>query len=180
MNNENDFTNKIVNNTIKILNELGFHSLHVKSKQEAKNFIMYHVGVGTLVTLEECSEIKDLGIEQAINENGGTILKDESEINYNNATSKNSIIKVQLHGGKYIFNNEDVITKNYDYSHTEKCNRVKTIIVIALEYNTILTDAINEFLKHLEHVKNKFENEIYANSQNEETIYNDISIIFID
>lgn len=176
MNNKYDFTNKIVNNTIEILNELGFHSIYVKSKQEAKNFIMYHVGVGTLVALEECKEITELGIEQAINEKGGTILNDESEINFSNVTSKNSIIKVQLYGGKYIFENKDAMIKNCVHGYTESCNRVKTIIVIILE----LTEDINEFLRQLEEMKTRFKNEIYDNSKNYETIYNDVSIIFID
>lgn len=169
-----DSMNKILDNTIECLIKSGIHNLYVKSQQEAKNFIMYHIAVGTIVFIEDCIEIKSLDIEQSIVEKGGTILTDASYIDYLNVQPKNSIIKVQLHGAKYILENRWGDNKKYPSENSIKQNRFKTIIVIPLEY----CEEINKFICNLEMEKLNH-NEKTNKSEKREDIYNDISIVII-
>jgi len=55
------------------LEEIGIHSILVRSKEEAKNFIMYHIDIGTQVRIDDCLELNDLNLEKAVIEKGGTI-----------------------------------------------------------------------------------------------------------
>lgn len=170
-----DSINKILDNTIKCLIKSGVHNLYVKSQQEAKNFIMYHIAVGTIVFIEDCKEIKSLDIERSIVENGGTIIKDESYIDYLNVQPKNSIIKVQLHGVKYILENRWSDIKKYPSENSIKLNRFKTIIVIPLE----CCEEINKFICSLEMEKLIHNEKTNRSEKREDEIYNDISVVII-
>lgn len=64
----------IAQKTVQALQNNGFHSIYVQSKEEAANFIMYHVNTGSRVGIGGSISIKNLNVEHNIIEKGGTIL----------------------------------------------------------------------------------------------------------
>jgi len=64
----------IAQKTVQALQDNGFHSIYVQSKEEAVNFIMYHVNTGSRVGIGGSISIETLNIGHNIIEKGGTIL----------------------------------------------------------------------------------------------------------
>jgi len=96
------------------LQKVGIHSIYVKSKEEARNFIMYHINIGTVVKLDNSLKSLDLRLEKSIIEKGGNIVNDHSdniivdELQY----KKNSIAELHLYGGSYILSKDNIIISN--------------------------------------------------------------------
>ncbi len=62
---------------VKNLNNNGFHSIYVETKEEARNFIMYHINVGTTVGIGGSETIASLDMTKDIMEKGGTLILHE-------------------------------------------------------------------------------------------------------
>jgi L-lactate utilization protein LutB len=77
-NTEKWHTEKLAERTVQALKKNGFHSIYVESKEEAMNFILYHVNTGTSVGIGGSVTIKSLNIHHNIIEKGAIIL-DHSE-----------------------------------------------------------------------------------------------------
>ena len=162
----------LVKDTIEFLHERGIHTFIVKSGQEARNFILYHVGVETIVLLQREKAVDLLQLEKSIIEIGGTL--DNSDVDMKNKRTQNSIEKVQVYGTDYFLNNPNAITFKKKSPVLDNEGRVKTILVIWMddkEIHNIIHKLKEESLgENLEKIKLK---KIKKN-------YNDISIIFID
>jgi len=108
------------------LEEIGIHSILVRSKEEAKNFIMYHIDIGTQVRIDDCLELNDLNLERAVIEKGGTILNNEvGNLDFKEGKKRPSTIsELDLYGcshlldeftefSHYITDNEDLLSCIY-------------------------------------------------------------------
>ena len=60
----------IAQKTVQALQNNGFHSIYVQSKEEAVNFIMYHVNTGSKVGVGGSISIENLNIAHNIIEKG--------------------------------------------------------------------------------------------------------------
>lgn len=67
-------SNIVVQRVVNSLRNNGFHSIYVDTKDEAINFIMYHIDVGTVVSVGVSKTIEELDINRIIIEKGGTLL----------------------------------------------------------------------------------------------------------
>jgi len=75
MNSIEQWHNRIIGEkVVKALEKNDFHSIYVESKEQALNFIMYHINTGTKVGIGGSMTIQNLGIRQNILEKGGTII----------------------------------------------------------------------------------------------------------
>lgn len=173
MYNENGFIKNVVNDTIELLHDNGVHSFLVKSKQEAKNFILFHVGIETVVVLKNEKEINSLNLEKAILQLGGSIVEEDVKINSNYLKFKNSILKVKVYGNDFILNgiNKGDLSIFTDF---DEGVRIKTVLVINLQdlnINSLLSVLKKEFISNSTKISGK---------RQEFSNLRDVSIIFID
>ncbi len=181
------------------LEEIGIHSILVRSKEEAKNFIMYHIDIGTQVRIDDCLELNDLNLEKAVIEKGGTILnKEVGDLDFKEGKKRPSTIsELDLYGcshlldeftefSHYIIENEDLLSCIYG---------IKKIAVINIGLNNKIP---NELLPIYEKIMNidsekiiNLKNRISKKEDNSLNIHNtqrnighknisiDISVVFI-
>ncbi|MFR1708445.1 MAG: hypothetical protein ACLSV2_06065 [Clostridium sp.] len=190
----------LIQDTMDRLGEIGIHSILVKSKEEAKNFIMYHIDIGTEVRIDDCLELKNLNIEKAIVEKGGTILNNKEGSLESKEISKRkpTISKLNLHGSSYIFRDFNTFT-HYNMENNHLLNYIggkKAIIVINKCFDDIFYDKLLSIYKKIDDIGNKITNRIKSNTTDkvnniscldmhqknigQNSINNDISIVFIE
>lgn len=122
------------------LEEIGIHSILVRSKEEAKNFIMYHIDIGTQVKMDDCLELNDLNLEKAITEKGGTILNNKVEdLELKEGKKRRSTIsELDLYGCSHILDEFTEFTHYATENTLLSCiDGIKTIAVINIDSNDI-------------------------------------------
>lgn len=170
---ENGFIKELVNDTIELLRENGIHSRVFSSTQEAKNFILYHVGVETIVLIKREKIINLLKLDKSIIELGAAIVEEDMKILAKDKKLKNSISKVVVYGNEYFLNNDKLINLCCT-SNDDEDIRVKTILVISLQEEDrfqVLSKVKKELCTKESCCKN-----CSCNKGN----YKDISVIFIE
>lgn len=150
---------------IKELRLNGIHSIVVNTSQEAKNFIMYHVGVGTIIFLDNSKEVKKLAIEKtAINK--GATLYDINEIrNMEKDKGKSYLTEIIIYG----------FDKFLEILKEKKINQLpvsKIKIVIVIQMKSFKEGYVSLYNKNISMALLDFQEIIKINKR-------DISIIFI-
>lgn len=120
---------------VKALGNNGFHSIYVESREEAVNFVMYHVNTGTQVGIGGSVTIKDLNIHHNIVEKGATIL-DHSEVK--NEEEQYEIMRKALSSDVYLCSTNAITLEGHLINVDGAGNRIaamtfgpKKIIIIA-------------------------------------------------
>lgn len=190
----------LIQDTMDRLGEIGIHSILVKSKEEAKNFIMYHIDIGTQVRIDDCLELKNLNVEKAIVEKGGTILnnKEEDLETKESSKRKTTISKLNLYDSSYIFSDLDAFTHyNMDNNHLLNYTGGKKIIVVINKcFDDLFYDKLLSIYNKIDDIGDKISNKIKPNTSDkvndilhsdtlqknigQNSINNDISIVFIE
>ena len=150
---------------IKELRLNGIHSIVVNTSQEAKNFIMYHVGVGTIIFLDNSKEVKKLSIEKtAINK--GATLYDINEIrNMEKDKGQSYLTEIIIYG----------FDKFLEILKEKKINQLpvsKIKIVIVIQMKSFKEGYVSLYNKNISMALLDFQEIIKINKR-------DISIIFI-
>lgn len=83
----------------------GIHSIVVNSYTQARNFILYHVGSGTLINIDKSKEVEELNLKRSVDESGGTIVYGFENKDIKFKGGRKLIDNVEVHGSKYIFEN---------------------------------------------------------------------------
>jgi len=190
----------LIQDTMDRLEEIGIHSILVRSKEEAKNFIMYHIDIGTQIRIDDCLELEDLNLERAIIEKGGTILnnKEESLEAKEIQKRKPTISKLNLYGSSYIFKEFNEFT-HYNIESNNLLNCIdgeKTIGIInaclndtfynklLLTYKRIVGIHATTTSNTKPHMLDKENGIMYLDTIQrnigQKNINNDISIVFIE
>ena len=192
--------NILMQDIISRLEEIGVHSILVRSKEEAKNFIMYHIDIGTHIIMDDCLELNGLNLERAIIEKGGTILnskgiglaaKEEKK-------RKSTIEELNLYGSSYILEEFNGFT-HHDIENNYILNDIderKTIIVINIGLNDALYNKLLLIYKEIMDIDSRKINNLNPDMTKTNTnlkyldnrernighknINNDISIVFIE
>ncbi|GAA0765968.1 hypothetical protein GCM10008908_03150 [Clostridium subterminale] len=182
------------------LEEIGIHSILVRSKEEAKNFIMYHIDIGTQVKMDDCLELNDLNLEKAITEKGGTILNNKVEdLELKEGKKRRSTIsELDLYGCSHILDEFTEFT-HYTTENNDllSCiDGIKTIAVINIDSNDIfynkllpiynkLMDIDSEKIVNLKaNISQKDDNDMDSHkiqrNIRQKNLNIDISIVFIE
>lgn len=190
----------LIQDTMDRLEEIGIHSILVRSKEEAKNFIMYHIDIGTQIRIDDCLELEDLNLERAIIEKGGTILnnKEESLEAKEIQKRKPAISKLNLYGSSYIFKEFNEFT-HYNIESNNLLNCIdgkKTIAVINACLNDTFYDKLlltykrivgthakatsNTKPRMLDKESGIISLDTIQRNIGQENINNDISVVFIE
>lgn len=157
---------KVVRDIMELLKQNGIHSITVKTVQEAKNFIMYHVGVGTVIFIDNSSETKCLELEKSVISKGGTIRRINDLGDVKKDKARCSVSEVKIFG----FDNF-IKSINESYIVVNTCKNVKTVVIIFLKKcESIIFDSVKENIESI----------MVQYGEVEETEKSDISFIFIE
>ncbi|MEG1255639.1 hypothetical protein [Clostridium sp.] len=135
---DNKCVSIFIENAMETLQKVGIHSIYVKSKEEARNFIMYHINIGTVVKLDSSLQALDLRLEKSIIEKGGNIVNDYSdniivdELHYR----KSSIAELYLCGGSYMFSKDSMILSSSLNNNCFGINNKGKKIIVAIHTNS--------------------------------------------
>ncbi len=180
-----------IQNAMSFLLSKGIHSIFVNSKEEAKNFIMYHVDIGTRVKICNCIEISKLSLDKAIIEKGGTIINNEYIYSLDKKTEnrKLTVSELYLYGMEYLFMDHHMNAKSFKDNYSLENNMgKKTIIIIDtnVNYDNSNDNYKNLFqnIKFIEEITN-YKNvqglplDIDKNITRQKSMNCDISFVFI-
>lgn len=161
--------NMKADSTFQVIEKLrsnGIHSIVVNTSQEAKNFIMYHVGVGTTIFLDNSNEVVKLAMKKTAINKGATLY----DINELENHEKN---KVQS------YNNEIIIYGFHSFLEILKENKInqlpssRTKIVIVIQMRIFNETYLKVYNENINNLLIDFIEAFKINKR-------DISIIFIE
>ncbi|MEG0306545.1 MAG: hypothetical protein RR636_01295 [Clostridium sp.] len=185
----------LIQNAMTILQEIGIHSICVSSREEVRNFIMYHIKIGTVVKVDNSLELMNLSLDKAIMEKGGTVIHSTNcnELNLNVENHRKIAIDLYLCGGNQLLKGDCLDRTDYFCDNLFKygCKNKKIILIIHaknLEYveeNNIL-DEILLMIKVLEMKVSCTNSELTTLEETlnksflrQENVKSDISVIFL-
>lgn len=143
------------------LRKNNIHSIIVGLNEEARNFIMYHIQVGTNVYLDEVKEILDLNMEKSARDRGGTVYYLEDETSDIKEDFSRSRSNVYVLGADFV---------------TERTNNIK-LMENDLNNNNNIINKLIIIYKYRERIYTNFTTDIMHIRQ--KLSCSDISVVFI-